>query len=132
MRELVTIKKTDEGVKLSDGSSINFKMFKYIENFIDGYLVYDILEDCRSECNKIDKDTLILPVEALMLFKVNASTITDLLEKVQGKMNREVWLASNMLVLNIQTKNNKTIEPLDDNPLDAPTPALKSKKARKK
>lgn len=103
-RELVTITAYDEGVKVSNGSSINYKLYKYIYNYIRGYLVYDVLESYRSECQIIDNDNIIVPVELLQLFKSNVITITDALEKVQGKMNRDIWKASDMLTLRITTK----------------------------
>jgi hypothetical protein len=105
-RELVILELTDNGVECSkpDFHIVDYKAFKYLKNYINGYLVFDMLEEYHNEVVLVNQNKIMMPYQTLLTFMTMIHIIDDALEKVQGKMQREIWKTSNMLTLRIKTK----------------------------
>ena len=109
MRELVTLKLTDDTVTCSNPDlAINFNVFKYTLKFYTRHLVYDVLEPYRNEIQALSSKELIVPLEFLLEMLENAHIITNLLEKAEEKVGRKIWSVhggNDQKVLTITTKS---------------------------
>lgn len=107
MRELVNLKLNDDSVDCSlPGLQVSYKVFQYVRYFRDGNLVYDILEQYRSDVSKVNNDYYIVAADFITQLVEKEQTVTKVLDSFAEKTGKKPFTKNGLKLVKITTKGN--------------------------